>query len=257
MNTENKIVAVIPAHLSSIRFPRKVLHPFLGLPMIEHVRRRALLAKNLSDVYVATCDLEIEKVLKNFGAKIIKTSANHKNGTSRVAEAVQCIDCSHVILLQGDEPLILPEQINSFIENIQINDQTYAWNGTAPLLNSEELDKDSFVKCILSKNDEISFFCRRSPFFAKFTEQKQIFRKVMGIIGYEKKFLLNLVKLPPSIVEIIESIEQARIIDNGFKIKSVDIKRSLPSVNYFEEANIVHKEMLNDEDQKKIIKKIL
>ena len=225
--------------------------------MIEHVRRRALLAKNLSGVYVATCDKEIETVMKDFGANVIKTSSNHNNGTSRVAEAIKNIDCSHVVLLQGDEPLILPEQINSFVDSIQKNKEIFAWNGTAPLSNSEELDKNSFVKCVLSKNNDISFFCRRSPFFSDFIDQKLIIRKVMGIIGYEKNFLLNLIKIPPSAIEILESIEQAKIIDNGFKIRSVDIKTALPSVNYFEEAEIVNKQMLENDKQKKIIKKIL
>jgi 3-deoxy-manno-octulosonate cytidylyltransferase (CMP-KDO synthetase) len=257
MIKENKIIGVIPAHLSSVRFPRKILHSFLGLPMIEHVRRRALLAKNLSDVYVATCDNEIEIILKKFGANVIRTSSLHKNGTSRVAEAIENIKCSHVVLLQGDEPLILPDQIDHFVESMNNYGQSIAWNATAPLLSNEELDKDSFVKCILSNDDNISFFCRKSPFLSKFTEQKQIIRKVMGIIGYEKNFLLKLVKLPPSIVETLESIEQARIIDNGFKVRSVDIKTAMPSVNYFEEAEIVYKQMQEDVKQKIIIKKIL
>ncbi len=100
-----KIIAVIPAHMASVRFPRKILFQFHGLPMIEHVRRRALLSKAFDDVFVATCDEEIASVIRSFGGKIIMTANTHNNGTSRVAEAVKDIECSHVVLLQGDEPL--------------------------------------------------------------------------------------------------------------------------------------------------------
>jgi 3-deoxy-manno-octulosonate cytidylyltransferase (CMP-KDO synthetase) len=72
-----KIVAVIPAHLASVRFPRKILFPFHGLPMIEHVRRRALLSSAASDVIVATCDEEIATVVRGFGGKVIMTANTH------------------------------------------------------------------------------------------------------------------------------------------------------------------------------------
>ena len=83
--------------------------------MIEHVRRRALLFEDFNEVIVATCDEKISNLVKKFGGKTIMTSNNHKNGTSRVAEAIQKIDCSHVVLLQGDEPLILPNQLKVFL----------------------------------------------------------------------------------------------------------------------------------------------
>ena len=108
-----KIIAIIPAHLASVRFPRKVLHPFAGLPMIEHVRRRALFASGLDGVYVATCDEEIADVVERGGGRVIVTSSTHKTGTDRVAEAVSSLDCTHVIVLQADEPLMLPETIGA------------------------------------------------------------------------------------------------------------------------------------------------
>ena len=84
-----KIVGVIPAHLASVRFPQKILFDIHGLPMIEHVRRRALLCGELEDVIVATCDIEIANIIKSYGGKVIMTSNSHKNGTSRVAEAIE------------------------------------------------------------------------------------------------------------------------------------------------------------------------
>ena len=86
--------------------------------MIEHVRRRALLSKKISDVYVATCDKKIADAVIAHGGKVILTDDHHLNGTSRVAEAVTEIDASHIILLQGDEPLLLPSYVDAVIDAI-------------------------------------------------------------------------------------------------------------------------------------------
>ena len=136
-----KIIAVIPAHLASVRFPGKILFDFHGLPMIEHVRRRALLSDAISEVFVATCDEEIAEIVKGYGGQVIMTANTHTNGTSRVAEAVQDIDCSHVMLLQGDEPLLLPRHLDEFYQQISAQPECEAWNATGPIENDDELDR--------------------------------------------------------------------------------------------------------------------
>ena len=146
-----KIVAVIPAHLASLRFPRKIIFPFHGLQMIEHVRRRAILSKAVSEVYVATCDQEIADVVRGYGGNVIMTSNTHKNGTSRVAEVIKSIDCSHVILLQGDEPLLLPRHVDSVSKAILAEPKVDAWNATGSISDEEELDRHSFVKCAVGR----------------------------------------------------------------------------------------------------------
>ena len=88
--------------------------------MIEHVRRRALLCQSLQKVFVATCNSEIASVVRSFGGEVIMTSSNHRNGTSRVAEAIRSISCSHVVLIQGDEPLLLPIHVEKLISSIKI-----------------------------------------------------------------------------------------------------------------------------------------
>ena len=111
-----QVVAVIPAHMASVRFPGKILYELHGLPMIEHVRRRALMCDVFSDVFVATCDKEIAAVIKDFGGNVKMTSDQHRNGTSRVSEAIQDIEATHVVLLQGDEPLLLPRHVEEFVD---------------------------------------------------------------------------------------------------------------------------------------------
>lgn len=252
-----KIVAVIPARLASTRFPGKILFPFHGLPMIEHVRRRALMSNAVTDVYVATCDAEIADVIRGYGGKVIMTSHTHINGTTRVAEAVADIDCSHVLLLQGDEPLLLPRHMDLFAQAITADPEGDAWNATGPIDDAEELDRHSFVKCAVSASGRVLYCFRRTPCFSAFDIQQSFVHKMLGIIAYRKDFLLRLTALPPSIAEQAESIEQLRIIENGYKLQSIRVSPSLPSVNEPEEVEIVLEVIRRDEEQRAMLERVL
>lgn len=252
-----KIVAIIPAHMASVRFPGKILFPFHGLPMIEHVRRRALLSESLTEVIVATCDNDIASVVRGFGGKVVMTANTHKNGTARVAEAVKDVDCSHVMLLQGDEPLLLPRHIDTFTKAIEKDPDVDAWNATGPIDHPDELDRNSFVKCAVGHKNRILYCFRRSPCYSNFDTQKTFVRKILGIIAYRKDFLLNLNKLQSSLIEQSEFIEQMRIVENGYSITSVPVAPSLPSVNEPQEAGIVLDYIQGDAEQKKLLELVL
>ncbi len=252
-----KIIAVIPAHMASVRFPGKILFPFHGLPMIEHVRRRALMAESLADVIVATCDNDIASVVRGFGGKVVMTANTHKNGTTRVAEAVKEIECTHVMLLQGDEPLLLPRHINTFAKVIESDPDGDAWNATGPIEHPDELDRKSFVKCIVGEKDRILCCFRRSPCYSDFDMQKNFVSKILGLIAYRKDFLLKLTELPPSLIEQAEFIEQMRIIENGYSIYSVPVKPSVPSVNEKQEAQVVLDYINNDSEQFNLLSEVL
>jgi len=252
-----KIVAVIPAHLASVRFPRKILHPIHGLPMIEHVRRRALLCRGLDDVYVATCDAEIAQAIESHGGRVIPTANTHTNGTSRVAEAVAKLDCTHVILLQGDEPLLKPEHVEAMIEAMRAGGDAVAWNVTGPIEEAGELDRHSFVKCIVGPAQRILFCFRRSPCFSSFEVQRGFTRKILGIIGYTKRFLEEVVARPPSNLETAEFIEQMRIVENGYVLRSVPVEVSLPSINEPADETQVMDALERDGSQKALLEKIL
>lgn len=252
-----KIVAVIPAHLASVRFPRKILFPFHGLPMIEHVRRRALLSEAVSEVYVTTCDEEIADVVHGFGGKVIMTANTHTNGTSRIAEAVKEIDCTHVMLLQGDEPLLLPRHVDIFATTIAAEPEGDAWNATGPIEHEEELDRHSFVKCAVSSSGRILYCFRRTPCYSAFEVQQSFVRKILGIIAYRKNFLQHLTTLPASPIEQAEFIEQMRIIDNGYSLRSIPVSPSLPSVNEPEEAGIVLDYIQSNAEQRALLEQVL
>jgi 3-deoxy-manno-octulosonate cytidylyltransferase (CMP-KDO synthetase) len=252
-----RIVGVIPAHLASVRFPGKILFPFHDLPMIEHVRRRALLCQALVDVYVATCDQEIADRVGSLGGQVIMTSDQHLNGTSRVAEAINSIDCTHVMLLQGDEPLLLPRHLDAFAHAIISDPQWDAWNATGPMEEEGELDRHSFVKCAVSQTDRILYCFRRSPCYSSFDNQLSFIRKILGIIAFEKNFLLKLASQPASLIERAESIEQMRIIENGYVLRSVPVSHSLPSVNEPDEAKIVFDHLQSNPEQSQLLAQIL
>lgn len=248
-----KIIAVIPAHLASVRFPRKILFPFFSIPMIEHVRRRALLSSNVSEVLVATCDHEIASVVDSFGGNVILTGDHHRNGTTRVAEAIANYDCSHVILLQGDEPLLKPTYIDDVITTIGKNPNSDAWNATGPLERLDDLDRHSFVKCAIAPDQRVLYCFRRSPSCASFEQQQNYIRKILGIIAFRRGFLDKLVKLLPARTEQLEQIEQMRIIENGYTMHSVPFRESLPSVNEPEEAEIVIEYIKKNPEQQRLL----
>lgn len=255
--TEKRIVGIIPAHLASVRFPRKILFPFSGLAMIEHVRRRALMCPSLADVYVATCDDEIEQVVRAGGGKVIRTGNHHRNGTSRVAEAVAGLDASHIVLLQGDEPLLLPRHVEALAASMLRHPEADAWNATGDMRDPEELDRHSFVKCSIGVKDRILYCFRRSPSTAPYDQQITYIRKILGLFAFTRESLISVSEAPPSVVEVNESIEQMRIIESGGTLVSVPVDVALPSVNEPHEASIVEEAIRHDPEQQALLRRVL
>ena len=251
-----KIAAIIPARLKSTRFTNKVLLPIHGLPMIEHVRRRALMCPSLSEVVVATCDEEIAEVVRGNGGRVIMTSDSHLNGTTRVSEAVAHVDCTHMLLLQGDEPLLLPRHVEELAQAVIAEPDVASWNLIGALQTEDELDRHSFVKCAIAPPREILYCFRRSPNFSDFATQKTFVRKMLGIIAYRKEFLQKLTALPSSPIEKAESNEQMRILENGFDLSYVEVAPALPSINEPAELQEVLESLSADIEQQILLKAI-
>ena len=256
-DTPIRVVGVIPAHLSSIRLPRKILLEIHGVPMIEHVRRRALMCEALDGVYVATCDQEIAETVDASGGEVIMTADTHMNGTSRVAEAVESVDCTHVILLQGDEPLLLPSHVEEVVDAIKADPSWDAWNATGPVTTQAELDRHSFVKCAVGESGRVLFCFRRSASHLQAAEQTEYTRKILGVIAFGKSFVQRLVAYPQSLMERNESIEQLRILEHGYTLKSVPVSHSLPSINEPGEVDAVLEAIQSDSEQKSLLDRVL
>jgi len=184
-NPEGKICIVIPARMDSQRFPKKVLWEFLGIPMIEHVYRRACLSLPSEHVFIASGDNEILTKMSSLSANVLRSSKEHLHGTSRVAEAVESLDYNHVIILQADELLIDPSHLKA--EN----------------------------------------------------KKSRPVYKIMGTIAITKQSLIHLSKVQDSKNQEVLSIEQLKIIDNEFSLTGVIVDYSYPSINTFNETQIV------------------
>ena len=160
------------------------------------MRRRALLVETFEKVVVATCDQEIYDLVRGNGGDAVMTKGEHSNGTSRVAEVIENIDCSHVVLLQGDEPLILPRHLKAMVDAIAERANCNILNAVGPIESFDELMQVSSVKCTVANNDRIIYCFRKSPAISKASVQTEYIRKLLGLIAFEKEFMLELSTLP-------------------------------------------------------------
>ena len=231
-----KIVLIIPARLNSNRLKNKATIPILSLPMIEHVRRRAIISKTFKSIYIATPDKKIINLIKKYDGKIIITKKKHRSGTSRVGEAIKKISCSHVVVLFADEPLIEPEILKKFVMKIKKDKVSDIWNATTKIKISEELRNRSIVKCLVDKKNKILNLKR---YINKKLEKQKSHKilKSVGIFCFKRKILLKLLNLKSSKSEKKEKIEQIKFIENNLLLSSVEVKTNFLSINNKKELN--------------------
>jgi 3-deoxy-manno-octulosonate cytidylyltransferase (CMP-KDO synthetase) len=251
-----KIVAVIPARLASTRHPGKPLIEIEGLPMVEHVRRRVLLCDGFADVIVATCDPEIQKVVEIFGGKVVMTSKEHIMASDRVAEVANVLDCSHVINVQGDEILVVPDDLDNMLELIRAYPEGQYWNAIAPIEKSEELANRAIVKCVISTTGKI-FYCARDFTHLNLCKKFEPVRKILGILGYSRESLMAFSHLSRTPLESSQSIDQSRIIEHGIPLLSVPFEKGYPGINDLSEEQMVRQILIKDRKQRSILDKIL
>ncbi len=242
--------------MASSRYPGKPLIEIEGLPMIEHVRRRTLLCPGFSHVVVATCDKEIFDVVKKHNGNVVMTSSDHIMATDRVAEAARDLECTHLINVQGDEILVMPEDLSKMINAIKILPVNKYWNAIAPIENKVEINDSSIVKCVITNQNKI-MYCARDFSSLNLNGQFGPVRKVLGILGYTRDSLLSYASLPRTPLETSQSIDQSRILENDLDLISVQFSGGYPGINELREAEIVKKILKTDDKQKKVLNKIL
>ena len=219
-----KILGIIPARYASTRFPGKPLADVNGKHMIQRVYEQAKKCKLLSEVVVATDDKRIENAVKKFGGKSIMTSVKHESGTDRCFEAMTKLGKKFdaVINIQGDEPFIHPEQISLVAKCFKDKNVQLA-TLVMKLTSIHELTNHNTIKVIVSKKKEAIYFSRTAiPYYRgeDFTEWLKLhtYYKHVGIYGYRSDILAKVTKLERSSLEIAESLEQLRWLENGYKI---------------------------------------
>lgn len=256
MSSQLKIGIVIPARMASERLPGKPLLDVLGLPMIEHVRRRAMLSSLSSNVIVASGDSEILAVTEKNGGTAVQTIQEHMNGLSRVSEVAKKLDFTHIIVLQGDEILILPEALDSLRSKIQSKPDVDFWNGVSPLETPEELDDPSVVKCIQKNDQTIQTLFRKSPLTAPILIQMFLVKKINGLFAISNDFLSEVVAHSATAIESAESIEQMRVLELSKDIAAFDMEKNYPSINLPTDIPKVLSILSRDSTQAKILNQI-
>ena len=248
-----KIAAVIPARLASTRYPGKPLIKIEGLPMIEHVRRRALLCSGFSEVVVATCDTEIQEVVENFKGRVVMTSKNHIMASDRVAEVALNLDCTHVINVQGDEILVMPNDLNSMIDSIRANPDGQYWNAIARIDKLAEITDTAIVKCVISNTGRI-LYCARDFSHLNLNTTFDPVRKILGVVGYSSESLFAFSQLNRTPLETTQSIDQFRIIEHEIPLLAVPFDKGYPGINDSREEQMVRKIFQTDPMQRSILK---
>ncbi|HEX5412516.1 MAG TPA: 3-deoxy-manno-octulosonate cytidylyltransferase [Terriglobia bacterium] len=225
-----RMVGVIPARYMSSRLEGKPLMDILGKPMIQHVFERAQ-SSQLSEVIVATDDERIRKSVRGFGGKVIMTSARHKTGTDRVAEAVANLDVEVVVNIQGDEPMVDPGLINECLSPFESNPHVQMATVMQRLSEESTYTDPAVVKVVRDLSGRALYFSRSLiPFPRAMTNDFAVFEHI-GIYAYTKQCLLKLSRLAPTTLEEVEELEQLRALEHGIPIQVVETQRHFESIS--------------------------
>jgi 3-deoxy-manno-octulosonate cytidylyltransferase (CMP-KDO synthetase) len=236
------VVAVLPARWGSTRFPGKALHPIAGRPLIQHVWERCRRARKLANVIVATDDMRIAEAAFAFGAEVAMTSPRHKSGTDRVAEvAAKLRGVSHVINVQGDEPMISPALIDQLAGTLLAEpavEMITAANRFAP---GEDIANPSAVKVVLDRESNALYFSRAPIPHARDGISLAPHYRHQGIYGYSLRLLLKFVKWKPTRLEQTEQLEQLRALEHGVRIRVAVTSRVSAGVDRPEDVALVER----------------
>jgi 3-deoxy-manno-octulosonate cytidylyltransferase (CMP-KDO synthetase) len=245
MLNDPKVIAVIPARWASSRFPGKPLALIKGKPMIQWVFEQASKAKSVSEVIVATDDSRILEVVSRFGGNAVMTSVDHESGTDRIAEVVRNKKCEIVVNVQGDEPLIPPSNIDLIVQPLLEGASDSSVTLGILIKSYDELKDHNITKVVVDKSGSALYFSR-APIPWNMNDNmgnlsvdplKPFWYKHIGLYAYRKNFLMGFGSLPKSGLEQIESLEQLRILENGYSIKVVET--SLDSIGVNCQADLV------------------
>ncbi len=237
-------VAIIPARMSASRFPGKPIAKILGKTMIEHVYERCKQSPLLKEVFIATCDKEIEQAAHSFGAKVIWTSDKHTRASDRVAEAAQKIAAELsfdvAVMVQGDEPMISPKMIQESL--IPFSDsKTICSNLMHKIETEKEFRDPNCIKVVFDKHGDAIYMSREPIPTTRIIGFKNGFKQVC-VIPFRKEALELFTKLPPTPLEISESIDMLRFIEHGYKVRLIETHGKTHAVDT--PADLAHVESL-------------
>ncbi len=218
-----KVVGVIPSRYSSTRLPGKPLKDICGKSMVQRVYERAKQSKLLDEVIVATDDKRIVEEVEKFQGKAVMTSVNHFNGTSRVAEAIKNLNVDLAINIQGDEPFIRFEMIDELAEILMKDDDILMATLCYELHDKNKFKDENVVKVVCDIYRNALYFSRSLIPYPRKEINFKVYEHI-GIYGYRKSFLQEFVKLKDTPLSIIESLEQLKVLEYGYKLFVAETK---------------------------------
>jgi 3-deoxy-manno-octulosonate cytidylyltransferase (CMP-KDO synthetase) len=213
-------IAIIPARYASSRFPGKALATIAGRTMIDHVYERASRARSLAEVWVATDDARIRNAVISFGGRVVMTRPDHPSGTDRIAEAAQSLKADVVVNVQGDEPLLDPEEIDAVIEPFRADPELVMTTAATPIRDPRDVLDPNVVKVVLDGRGDALYFSRLPVPYHRSGETGHHLRH-LGLYAYRREFLFTYAALPPTPLERAEALEQLRALENGYRIRVV------------------------------------
>lgn len=245
LRRRKRVVGVLPARYQSSRFPGKPLVPILGKPMILRTYEQACKAKTLDAVVIATDDERIAEVCRAAGARVVMTSPDCANGTERCEEAVSKLSRKYdiVVNVQGDEPLIEPEIIDAVVQALQQSPDAVYSTACTPLAH-DEVKLRQRVKCITDVDGYAMYFSRGMLPHNKEGEVRNYptpwhdkpYLLHLGLQCYDRAFLRHYCTLPPTPLQMMEDLEQLKVLENGYKIKVVIVDHSAHGVDMPEDV---------------------
>jgi len=243
-NPKTKAVAIIPARYDSVRLPGKALLEIAGKPMICWVVERALAARNIARAIVATDDERIANAVEAAGYEAVMTSARHRSGTDRIAEAAASLgDAEIIVNVQGDEPLISPDTIERAVKALSEDAHAGIVTTWEPIASTAEVLSPDVVKVVVDERERAIYFSRSPVPYPRDAARQHgsleaaienepgllaAFRKHTGLYVYRRDVLLAFATWPQSALERLESLEQLRALEHGVKITA--IKASTASI---------------------------
>lgn len=227
------VVIAIPARFGSSRFPGKVTAQLAGKPVIRHVYEACVKA-NLGRIIVATESPRVVTTCMQFGANVVMTPETCQSGTDRIFCATENCDESFIINVQGDEPFIDPQTIVKIAELLRSDPSCDIATAVMATTDDAKIDNPNCVKAVLGKDMRALYFSRsRVPFKRDPSEENKnfVYWHHCGIYGYRKEALKRFVSLPQSPLEKMEKLEQLRALEDGMKIRCIEIKPSGPAID--------------------------
>ncbi len=237
------ILGIIPSRWGSTRFPGKPLHLIAGKPLIQHVWERCRECSELDEILVAVDDERIRDAVIAFGGQVTMTSPGHLTGTDRIAEAARAVPhATHLINIQGDEPLIDPALIDELAAAMTADPTLEMATAANPLDPADPAVLDpNVVKVAVTLDGRALYFSRSPlPFFRNPVQGLPVLRH-KGIYAYRRSFLERFITWPPSPLEQAESLEQLRALENGAAIRVLLTHDTSPGVDTPEQAREIER----------------